>query len=415
MTPERVCALLALCVPIRIALDWLWPLPGVGPISVSAAITGGMTLGFGGLVALRWRTVATHPLRVPLALFAGALVVGLLRADRLDSGVAYALHLGAPGVWLLALHAWWTPGRPQPAHWIGIGVVPVIAGLALWVAGQPSDHVVNGWPRLLGLYSDMHPHAVVMAMLVVGAGGSALAEAEPWRRAGWSALAVGASLCLLATWVRTPLLMAAVGTLAWLAARGHYRALGVFAASALAAVVTVPALRRRFSDVVSVLSGAPPEGGWGAIGSWRGRIWADSAQTWWEGGVVDVLVGRGLGEHVGLHRHLDPHSEWLSLLAQVGVIGFVAWQVWMGAALVTLWRRRTSPEASLAFAWLLSAWLTAALSNDWIVRTSAVWLAWGAAGIALHRPVPAISRGRPSCQAGRSGAPSGASPRPPPA
>ncbi len=368
----------------RLLLDaaWGWPTP-VGSASRLGAVGLWVLTLSAVLVAPHraWR----HPWRWPMATFAGVVLVGLARADRPWEGLVMAGHLLFPVVWLLALWA-----HPVPAgsarRWVAAAAIPVGVGLLAALTGQPAEHVLHDWPRLLGFYGNVHTHAALMAVVGVTAGVVAVGGT---RWAG--AVALGAVVCLTLTYVRTAWLWAALGCLAAALAvaprRGAWTA--VVVAGGLGALAMMLA-SGRMTDLVSVITLTPPEGGWAAIGSSRGRIWAESVSTFLEQArPLDVWIGRGLADHTGLHRHFDPHSDVLSLWIQLGLVGLAAWGLWMAVALRDLWRLATtaSPRRIVAVAalgTLVGALLTAPLSNDWLTRASAVMWVWALAG-AAHR------------------------------
>ncbi|MCA9492958.1 MAG: hypothetical protein KC621_23670, partial [Myxococcales bacterium] len=124
----------------------------------------------------------------------------------------------------------------------------------------------------------------------------------------------------------------------------------------------------------------PPEGGWAALGSFRGAIWVDATTRWWAEGPVSVLLGRGLGGQYGLHRHLDPHSELLSLLFQVGLVGAGVYVGALAATMRRLWRSDHA-DAPLALGLLTAAGLVGLVGNDVLLRPTVVW--WIASVVAL--------------------------------
>jgi hypothetical protein len=376
-------------VPARLLLDLTW-WASIGPLSVpqlgSVAIAGGLAW----VVARGWASARTHPLAIPLALFTGTLVLGALRATPWDAA-RYGLHLFTPVLWLLALHA--RPVGEVPKAWWWAAAIPVALSLGALLAGQPADHVLHDWPRLIGAYGNLHTHAAVMAAVA--------ATALPWaaltRERLPALVGAGALACLALTWVRGGWLWVGLAIVLVLLARRRVGGAAVAIGVAGALVAGVGVVRERWSDLVAIATGTPPPGGWGALGSWRVRIWTEAWTAWGSGSWADVLLGRGLGGQYGLYRYLDPHSDWLSLLFQLGPLGVVAWGAVVVGALRILWRSSAEdPRAAVAFGVLGASIAVAAVGNDFATRPTAVLWTFGWVGLALtgSSPPPDGSDGR---------------------
>lgn len=348
----------------------------VVPLPLAQALTALAALGFG---ALAVREVPTHPLRGP-ALGFGALVLLLgPREGTLAEAVAMG-HLLVPVAVLLA-----APRLDGRWPWVvlGLGVLPVAWSVGALAAGQPDDHVLHGLPRLHGGYRNLHGHAVGMALYAVLGGALALRPGDRRGRGAAAALGALALAMMAASWVRTTMIFVALawGTLLVLGRR--WRVLGGLGLLGLLALLASATLRARFGDLVSLLTLTAPSEGWGALGSWRGRIWVESTQAWLAGPPHTLWLGRGAGHQVGLHRHLDPHLEYLSLLFQLGPAGLLAWLMLALTALVRCVREGTA-EGRLAAALLVAVLATNAISNDFLTRATLAWATWAAVGHALR-------------------------------
>lgn len=393
-----VVALLITVLPVRVGLDVLHGLPiaGVGSAGrLLGASLGLCMLGAGLVAAFRDRR---HPLLPPAALFAALLVVAAARSVVGPAETARLLLLyAAPVGYAFAVSAWMGEVSDQ-RRMLGLtgaaALVPMGLSAAAWMAGQPQEHVLHGYPRLLGAYSSHHNHAVAMVVFACVGGLFALrAESVAVRLSG--ALLGGLALLFMGlTWVRTTVLMVGLVAFVALALRGRWRLLVGLVLLGIAAVLLVPALRDRFSDVGAVLTSRPPEEGWGAVGSWRVAIWADSLRVFAAQGPAAWLGGLGLGAHRTLHRHLDPHQEYLALWFQLGILGPTAW-VWMwvialrDAARVA--RRSTGWDrdvATLTAALVVAVLLTSALSNDFLPRALLAAFTWGLCGLVWARRAP---------------------------
>jgi hypothetical protein len=366
-------------LPLRIGLDLLWWVE-LGPFSLPQLGSGLLGLGLLGVVLSRFRRLG------PWAglLLAWLLVLGLgaLRAEGLLVALRYGLQLAIPALWVAALAS--DDELDWPVAWTWAPALPVACSLGLLLAGQPNDHVLHGWPRLIGAYGNLHTHAASMAVFLATLAPLAWLQ----RSSGTGALAGGACLCLLATWVRGSWLWAALSLSWWLLTRWRALSWGLL----LAVPVGLYAARERWTDLWALLTLTPPEGGWEALGSWRIRIWTDSLAQFLAGPSGDLWLGRGLGGHFGLHRHLEPHSDWLSLLYQLGPAGLL---LWLGANVALLWalRRSHHPLAPLAFGLLGSALLVALVTNDLLFRPTPLWWTYGVVGFALSGSFTRTSSG----------------------
>jgi hypothetical protein len=310
-------------------------------------------------VAFGWQQLAEHPLRTPLVAFVGWSALGLAHGGTPEA-VRYGLHLWVPLLWLLAserAHSKW------PRLVLIVGLLPIGWSLLALAQGQPGDHVLDGLPRLHGGYRNLYGHAVAMAALaVLGAWQAQRTEDKRrWRRLG-ALVGVLACVALLFTWVRTSWSFVAIGVGALLVFRQHWRALAGWLMG--------------FAALMALSSPL-----WGSVGSWRGHIWLESLYAFAAGPWWTWVVGRGLGEHVGLHEGLDPHNEYLSILFQLGVVGLVLWMWLMGAAMWVCLQAGRSGRLGAAL--LLAVLLTCAMSDAWLTRATLQWVTFGAVGLAV--------------------------------
>jgi len=371
---------LSLVVPFRVGLDWLWWVPGPAGLSLGQAASGALLIFVAASAASGWRRIAVHPHRWLWVALLAWIVIGAFRAPSTLGALTYGTHLALPVLWLAALAAHPLQTRVV-ASWVAIAGVPMVAGLGFAALGQPDAHVLHGWPRLVSGYGNVHTHAGVAVVVLISAGGLRLAGRR-WA----AAVMLAAVVCLALTFVRTAWLWAVLSAVGLALARRRWRwvAVAVFVGALLLLA------SGRFTDVVAVLLGTAPPGGWHAVGSFRGHIWSDSLASFWRGGAGDRWLGRGLGGHLGLHRHLEPHSGVLSLLFQLGPIGVVLWAAWGAVTLRALWGRAAEDTehgwvAAVAFGLLLGALATAPLSNDWLARVTVQAWVWGAVGVAMAR------------------------------
>ncbi len=346
---ERLPIALGLALVLRLWLDLTWV-----PVSVAQGLTALAGVAF---VAVGARRLASHPLRAPLLAFGLWAAVGMVRGGDAEA-VRFAAHLLVPLAWLLASEE---ADERWPVWLLLGGLVPVAASLVALGQGQPAEHVLHGVPRLHGAFRNLHGHAVAMAVLTSVAVWEATRDGE---RQPLGVFVGGlAGTCLLLTYVRTLWIFVGVVVLVLLVLERRWGLLAAGASLLLALVAAREQVRARFDDILRVLTLRAPDEGWGAIGSWRGRIWVESVEAYAEGPWWTWLVGRGLGEHVGLHKHLDPHNELLALVFQLGLVGLGLWLWLMGAA----------------------ARATSGVSNEWLTRATIQWVTFAAVGLAIRQ------------------------------
>jgi hypothetical protein len=354
-------------VPARLLVDLAWrPLWPGGP-GGSQVVGGALAVAVVLLAATQLRATSPRE-RATLGAVALALGVGALRAGSPEAAVVNGLHLAAPfAVWLVCraaaepeLEATW-----RRAAWAPLGLSAAVT----WLGAAPPV-VSDGWPRFVGAWGNVHGAAVVAAVAAASAAGAALRG----RRLEDVALALAAGVALAATVVRGPVVFAA-GAVA-LGAGWSRRARAAGAAAAGAAVLA--ALLARGPELWALATLSTPDGGWGALGSHRVRIWTDATTTFLAGPWSDVVLGRGLGGQWGLHRHLDPHGDWLSLWFQLGLLGPVGWlAAGVGAA--------RAAGAGPARGLVLAVMVLGLVGNDVLYRPSLLWWVAGAAGLAAGR------------------------------
>lgn len=381
MERERLVArCVVAALPARVLLDLAH---AVGPAGARAA--GGLlavgTIACAAAAARRWRGSAFG--RLALA-WAGLVGWGALRADDPVDAVRLGLLYAASPAYGLAVAAWLDAAerRALPHATAGAAGVAVAWSCVDLVAAP--DLVLHGFPRWFGGYASHHAHGLAMALFTL-LGLFLLAEG---RRSG-ALLAGGALVALASTWVRTAWLFVIVAVSAALAARARPRTAAGFVGAATLGACLQPAVRHRFSDVWAVLSLRPPEGGWEALGSWRGRIWLESLEAFAERGPLGWAVGHGLGAHQELYRALDPHHELLSVLYQLGGAGVVVFVAMLAVGLSGAFRTaRHAPDprdrrlGAAAVGLLGAVALLGLVSNVLLERPLLGMAAWGLAGAA---------------------------------
>jgi len=377
-------ALLLAALITRGGLDLLWwaAIPGVR--SLGAVVSALLIAVFVMVVGVS-RSQVSRTLALPMAAFT-ILVAGAF--TRGPGGWVDALRWSLLYLGPLAFGAAVLVARPTPKMWVrGIliaGSIPLGASLFLLASGQPHELVLHGYPRLVGPFKNHHNLAVMASGVGLVSLFGAMEERGPWR--WWAvAMGIGWAVCLYFTYVRTCWILVAGSVAVWLLLEKRWTWLAVAALTAAVSLGLSPTLQERFSDIGHVLSGVPPQEGWGAIGSSRVHIWTDSFANFALGGLPSLAFGDGLGGHMGLHKDLDPHSEYLTLLYQFGVAGPVAYLWLFGAAAWGCWQRDTG-LGRLVFGVVVMTGLTCIISNDFLGRTTFAWGFWAAIAMTWTNP-----------------------------
>ncbi len=265
------------------------------------------------------------------------------------------------------------------------GVIPLLLALAAWIAGQPEAHVVHGFPRLQGAHANPHNLGLTCALvatLAVWRAVLAPPHHHRWRFA-LGALALAASLCMIATWVRTAWIWSLVALSVMFLQSAKPKALAGLLLSS-GALLGVPMIRARLSDVGAVLRGTPPGDGWLSLGSWRFSIWKDVTAELGALGAAGLVIGHGLGHQRWLHpKGLDPHMDLLTLIAQFGAIGLLLFLFALGAA-ARKSLRHPHPSGPLVLGMTAAVLITSVLSNAFLARPS---LLWAYAGLTAALPL----------------------------
>jgi len=382
-------AAISLSLAARVALDVLWFVPGLGPLATGALL--------GGLFGRALTNIMAAPVRGPIGpigwiglSFGAWVALAVLRDPGSGWAWVYAGHYVGP---LIVAAAVWVE-RPSPRGLFGPALLAWLGVLGLGLLqGSAGVVVLHGWPRLVGAHGNLHTLAAGLAVLTpLAATLAATATSRRERRLGW-AIAILAGTALGLTFVRTAWIWASVTGVVSLVALRRLRAAGGFVG-----LGTMLALASgRFSTLLRAAAGEAPEGGWGKLGSSRIEIWQHAVQDFVAADLVTWGFGAGLGGHLGVYRHFDPHSEVLALVWQLGLPGLGLVVALWGAIGLELARRayrQPTPWAALALGLWAGAMVTAPLSNDLVTRTTASWMTWACWAVALAG-APATARTPP--------------------
>lgn len=389
---------------LRLVLDLLWwaegTVMGLNLLQLASAAVIAATLG---LLALNIKAVLRHQMLPWLVVFGFLVVLAAARA----TGPAAAIKLGAELTtpWLLLILV--SVLADTPARRVGVlvgtgiaGMIPVISSLRHAVAGTGRFHL-HGYDRLLGDYANLHNHALVMAVLCAVAIAAISLARRPTHRGLALVLLAGAGACLTLTYVRTALLGFGVFLVLFLFFERRWRWLTGLGVAIVLLVLFSGTVQDRFSDLIEVFTLAETENR-DDLGSGRWMLWKQGISHYVQGSPAQWFLGRGLGEHwEATSQGIDPHSDLLSLLIQVGPIGLLAW---LGGAAVSAFRtlqvirfaehRSDRTLAAFALGLLAIMAISVSISNAFVTRPSLGWVAWALVGVCFAVPLNPSSTGR---------------------
>jgi len=390
--------LLLAALLVRGGLDLFWWV-NLGGFSPGQVVSAALVVLFYGLAAPSWREIPPMfgaPALVFTLLVGGACFRG--PDDSVLASVRWALLYLGP----LAFGAAVITSRVRAEIWIRAilvaACVPLVWALILLAAGQPQELFLHGYHRLLGPYKNHHMLAVISSGVGSLSVYAVFREKGPWRLLGL-ATGIACAICLFNTYVRTSWLLIAGFVALWLVAEKRWSLVGLATALGLAAFALSPTLQDRFSDVANLVTLTPPEAGWGSLGSSRLHIWTDSFANFSVGGWSSFAFGNGLGAHMVLHKELDPHSEYLALLYQLGLAGPITY-LWLFGAAAFMGLRRGTALGNYVFALAVMTAVTCLISNDFLTRVTFAWWFWAVVALAWTDPAEGLGDRRNQDQSG---------------
>ncbi|MBT3224526.1 MAG: O-antigen ligase family protein, partial [Proteobacteria bacterium] len=269
-----------------------------------------------------------------------------------------------------------------------VGLFPIMVSIFYWFAGQPANNMLHGYPRLIGGYTNLHTHGLVMAFLTaLGVGWSFNPNGQRWLGVLGAVLA---ALVLYFTYIRVGLIFVGVVTLGMIGFRTRR---AVFAGVMIAGTIAFflnPVFRDRFSDIWAILTFSPPDWGWDSIGSFRGELWRESFSAFRAQGPPTVMFGAGMEGYRTFYHH-DPHNVYLLIWYHLGIYGLLIYLWIQFSVLQAAWRKLRSHVAwdrwvgQLVLLIMVAYVLCNALSDTFVARTTFSWLVWALAGLVFVR------------------------------
>lgn len=404
VAPVAVCFLAAVAVIAVTRLEWfvLFVLAvrssldaiklgqgtsGADPAAVLALMLFGTVV----LWALIQRTQDTErqpwsPALKGVVVFAAVALVGIVTSDDpLTSAVEWLRLASAAPMLLIVERLTVTEGatrRVLGACFAAV-VVPVVVA-----AGQQVTHsgffVAGGFDRIRGTFLHSNPFAAFLAMTIVMAVG-----VLPYTRGRWRWVTLGvlamASPALLLTYTRAGWIAAFAGVVV-IGVLGSRKILAAALALVLVAVVAVPSVGDRFTDLETSQQAS------GAAGnslSWRLEYWTEALKLSEE----SPISGIGLKAVAGTTDEAkQPHNDFIRAFVELGVLGLAAYVFMLVQLIRTGWwaavvtRRRTDMDRGIALGFLgvAVAFTLMSLVGNLMSQVVLLWYLTAFAGIAAR-------------------------------
>ena len=362
------------------------PVHGLDP---SAFIAVGLILA--GALWLTWRhsNVASKPppLERMLCLFVAIWSVSIIGSDRPLTSLIEAVRILAVVVMLMVLDRLLTDMRRVKAMLVAVfasAIVPLLVA-AYQAASTHGRFVSGGYSRIRGTFLHPNPYAIYLTF-IIAMGVALLPHLKGKTRVSLLVLLCGCGVALVLTytrtgWIATILALVVVGILQ------SKRLLGILFLGGLIALVAVPSIVGRFSDLSHSQTTS------GAAGNsliWRLDYWTQMLP------LIKRDPATGIGLKMVQYNTLEqkaPHNDFVRAIVETGVLGLVAYL----CLLVVIVRtardalRRAPPglERGIAvgFAACVVAFLAMSLVANIVSQVVLLWyfFAFAAAAIAVTR------------------------------
>ncbi|MEQ4500764.1 O-antigen ligase family protein [Nocardioides kribbensis] len=408
---RRIDLFVLVVLLVRTSLDAV-RVPGPAGLD-PAALLGILLLGTASTWLLAtWRREG-WPRLSPLALaslaFAGAGLVGVAVAPAYAVALVEWTRLASIAVTLLVverLAASATFRRRLVLVLLLAAVVPLSTAAVQVVRGEGLFEA-GGFDRAVGTFTHPNPFAAYLSIVVVVALAQVVHRSETRLRLVCAAVAVLASLGLLATYTRGAWLAALLGVAVVVALRQRRLLLGV-AGALVVVLLLVPGIAQRFGDLgdEESLRGEP-----GNSLTWRFEYWSEALDLASESPVTGIGLKQVAGESL---EGKQPHNDFLRAYVEMGLLGLLAFTLFVSQLVRTAvrgWARtRGGPVAdralAAAFAGVAAGYvLMSAVANLMSQVVVGVYLAAlaGCVSALVQRgtdpapgPVPNNEHGRPS-------------------
>jgi O-antigen ligase len=254
------------------------------------------------------------------------------------------------------------------------GVVPVLFILYELIAGPMSTSLRSGVERYIGPYAQVSVYGIHFSLALMGAGYLAVSSRKRWPFVALllliAVLAVSAAFVVhMSTWA---VLLGITALILFFLLRGReWTRAALVAVCALTFTTAGFLLRpdqqyeRIYAPDVEVISG---DRDLTNFGNARGFIWRTNLETFASLPVIAQIFGSSLSgrNHFGATA-FGAHNDFLRILLATGIIGLLAYLVWLGRTLFRVFRLKGEQQFMGLAALLILLGYSVALSATYIM------------------------------------------------
>jgi len=311
----------------RMTFDLLWFLPAGFGLNFMELFAGGVTILLVLMCLMRIDDVLAHPFLPGIALWATLLLLGAAQQPQARVVAEVLARFLSPMMILLVMSIHFREDKNRRRLVMGLvaaGFLPIVVGLFHWLTGQASSYQLGGYDRLNGGYMNIADHGLAMGTFTMVAMVWLWHTRRRWKMAALVGYIVCCFFLLILTYTRTPLLGLLTFIFAFLFLHGNRRILTIALVVAAVVMATNGVVQDRFSDFTDFFT---VDAGYrfDQLGSGRLGIWRRSIEAFLNQPFLQILVGNGLRSQYLLADGQDSHSDYISLLLQVGPIGLFIW------------------------------------------------------------------------------------------
>lgn len=385
---RRFTVFVAAILIARASLDALKP-PGTSSFLDPAALLSGAFLVAGGiwlLVQPRAERAPRSPLVAPLALLASVGAVSTLLSSHTATGIGDVVKLGTVVLMLAVLNQVCRTPRDTKivlAAAFASALIP-LAVAAYQGATHTGFHVSGSFERVRGTFDHPNPFSIYLCVTIIMAAGL-YRFVSSRSRVLLTLLIAACAAALFFTYTRSAWISTIVGLLVVGRLIGR-RVVGVVAVAVVVAVLSVPGISARFSDLsqATTQSGAAGNSLVWRLGYWRQALQLNS----------DPLLGQGLSAvRIQGSELKEPHNDFIRVYVETGLLGLAAylWFLWRAFGVA---RRATLEDVrglwrgvGIGFSGLFAAYVLLSVVSNVITQLVLLWYvgAYAAAAVAAPR------------------------------
>ena len=389
---------------VRAVLDLLWWIPGtIAGLNMLQLFTAAAFVLVAAQLFLDLKRVQEHPHFKLFLMYIVLMVIAIARSHGLVRNLDSIVRYTAPFTLFFMVSIYFKERHMRAKLLLVvacIGVIPLTTSLYHMASGQMNQYSLAGYNRLLGGYKNLHNMALMsLFFLTLWTFWLVQVRANFKRLVLMTLIGLG-TLSLYMTYIRTGLLGWAVFLGFGLLFQKQYRTLGVAMGLGALIVLFSGDIQDRFGDLLLIFDDENITLDKRKLGSGRWGLWTLSMNEFLSQPPWDLLLGSGLGgqremtlDWVKLfhskHITLDPHNDMLLLLYQIGPFGVLIYLAMQWKVLTIAREVWNAPNAdrfarsiaAYSAALTVTVFVTNAISNSFVHRTSPGWYYWCVCGL----------------------------------